>query len=113
MFAQNSNQTRANVYTQAVSGALSSPVLGYGSPRPDPTARAISTNLPFVGTQGQYPLVLFSHGFPGLAAFIGWFAFAFVRTRRCKQGDRDDQHREENCEGAPRAAGGRGAQGAC
>ncbi len=61
---------RAGIYQEAWQGALESPFLGYGGPRP-------STNpfSPAVGTHGHIWTAMFSHGLVGLAlyvAFIGW-----------------------------------------
>jgi hypothetical protein len=52
--------------------------LGYGSPRPS----EVDPSLPQVGTHGQLWLVMYSHGFPGLAFYLGWFAWCFWLTRR-------------------------------
>lgn len=72
------NATRAVIYREAFDRTLQSPLLGFGTPRP-------SFDLvggPSAGTQGQFWLVLFSHGFPGAALFLGWVSFATWRTRR-------------------------------
>lgn len=72
------NAGRLAVYQDAYHGALQSPVLGYGAPRP-------SNNGPLsvsVGTQGQFWNVLFSQGFFGAATFMGWFIWLAWRTRR-------------------------------
>lgn len=73
-----SNQGRTTLYQEATEQVAKSPLLGYGAPRPSKR----NPNLPSVGTQGQFWLVLFSHGVPGAALFIGWFTYAFWRTRR-------------------------------
>ncbi len=72
-----SNEARLGLAAEAGQGVLTSPWLGFGSPRPS----AENPNLPSVGTQGQLWLVLFSHGIPGALFFVGWFAWAFWITR--------------------------------
>ena len=71
------NDTRLALYREAVDRSLKSPVLGYGAPRPSDE----SPGSPSVGTQGQIWSVLFSHGFPGLALFLGWHLWALWHTR--------------------------------
>lgn len=73
-----SDNTRAGLYDEALSRTLESPLLGYGGPRPS----EVKETAPDVGTQGHLWMVLFSHGFPGAALFVGFFAYAFVRTWR-------------------------------
>jgi hypothetical protein len=70
------NVGRMTIYREAFSGALASPVLGNGSPRPSSTLN-IS-----IGTQGQLWNVMFSYGFFALAAYLGWFAYAVWFSRR-------------------------------
>lgn len=73
-----SNQGRSTLYSEAAEGVGDSPLLGYGAPRPSER----NPNLPSVGTQGQFWLVLFSHGIPGAALFCIWMLSALWRTRR-------------------------------
>ena len=70
------NTGRQAVYREAFDGALASPLLGNGAPRPSQTLD-IS-----VGTQGQIWNVMFSYGFVALALFVGWFALAAWTARR-------------------------------
>lgn len=70
-------EDRAHLYAEAFERTAESPLFGYGSPRPSETAGA-----PSVGTQGHLWTVMFSHGFPGAALFMGWLVWLFVRTRR-------------------------------
>lgn len=77
--APHSNEGRLALYTEALTGVEESPVLGFGSPRP-----ASNPNLPSVGTQGQFWLVLYSHGIPGATLFVGWYLWWLWRTRRAR-----------------------------
>ncbi|TFC89107.1 hypothetical protein E3T24_01550 [Cryobacterium sp. TmT2-59] len=72
-----STEDRADLYVEAFTRTLEQPVFGYGAPRPSETPGA-----PSVGTQGQFWMVMFSHGFPGAALFMGWLAWAFFRSVR-------------------------------
>ncbi len=76
---QSDANARAGIYQEAWQGALASPFLGYGGPRP-------STNpfSPAVGTHGHIWTAMFSHGLIGLAlylAFIGWALYSVTRRR--------------------------------
>jgi hypothetical protein len=71
------NESRLTVYEETISRTLASPWFGYGAPRPAETA-----GVPPAGTQGQVWMVLFSHGFIGLALFLGWFLFLVMRSFR-------------------------------
>ncbi|MGH9040191.1 MAG: O-antigen ligase family protein [Acidimicrobiia bacterium] len=75
-----SNQGRTILYKEAAESVQQSPLLGYGAPRPSQS----NPNLPSVGTQGQFWLVLFSHGVPGALLFVSFFAYACWRTRRAR-----------------------------
>jgi polysaccharide biosynthesis protein PslJ len=73
-----SNQGRSILYNEAADSVEKSPLLGYGAPRPS----QVNPNLPSVGTQGHFWLVLFSHGIPGAFFFVAFFVAACWRTRR-------------------------------
>jgi len=73
-----SNEGRSTLYAEAISGAAQHPLLGWGSPRPSD----INPNLPSVGTQGQFWLVLYSQGIVGALFFLGWYVVTLVRTRK-------------------------------
>jgi polysaccharide biosynthesis protein PslJ len=72
------NQTRAALYLETIDRVKSSPVLGYGAPRPSEE----TPGGPSAGTQGQLWMVLFSHGYPGVTLYVGWYLWALWRTRR-------------------------------
>ncbi|HEX7149178.1 MAG TPA: O-antigen ligase family protein, partial [Actinomycetota bacterium] len=74
---QHSNERRESLSEQAVTGALERPLLGYGGPRES----AETPNAPDIGTHGQVYLVLFSHGVPGLAFFLGWWLWVLWSSR--------------------------------
>ncbi|MEO6200348.1 MAG: O-antigen ligase family protein [Cryobacterium sp.] len=78
--SSSSTSDRADLYQETFERTLESPVFGYGAPRPSATEGA-----PSAGTQGQFWMVLFSHGFPGAALFMGWLVWAYIRSIR----DRD------------------------
>jgi polysaccharide biosynthesis protein PslJ len=73
-----SNRTRVSVYKQAVVGVSRSPLLGYGAPRPAEEG----PGAPSVGTQGQFWMVLFSHGIPGATLFVGWYLASLWHSRK-------------------------------
>jgi O-antigen/teichoic acid export membrane protein len=73
-----SDKGRLNRDHEAIQWIKKSPVLGYGTPREapeDPTG-------PSLGTHGQFFLVLFSQGLPGVALFLGWIGYTIVRSGR-------------------------------
>jgi O-antigen ligase len=75
-----SNKGRLEIYGQVIDQVRSSPLFGYGGPR---EAKG-SKYLPQLGTQGAFWLVLYSHGVPGAALFVGFFLAALWRSRRVK-----------------------------
>jgi hypothetical protein len=75
-----SNQGRTTLYKEAINSVSDSPLLGFGAPRPS----VRNPNLPSVGTQGQFWLVLYSHGIPGALFFTGFLVYALGRGRRAK-----------------------------
>ena len=74
------NQTRVTLYGEVLHRVEQSPLLGYGAPRPAED----NPGAPSAGTQGQLWMVLFSHGFPGAALFVGWYLWAVWRTRKAR-----------------------------
>jgi hypothetical protein len=81
-----SDEGRRSIYEGAAEGALQSPILGYGTTRPQDSEA--DTGGRQVGTHGQLWMVLFSHGFPGLALFLAWLLLLYWRTRPADMSDR-------------------------
>ena len=74
----NSNTTRVSVTQQAIAGANSSPLFGYGEPQ----AVTGQGGTPPIGTQGQLWTILYSNGYIATALFIGFFLAVLWQTRR-------------------------------
>jgi polysaccharide biosynthesis protein PslJ len=74
-----STDTRASLYSQSLHTISSSPFFGYGV-----TIESTSTSIydPKVGTQGQFWMVLISHGIIAIACFVGFFLLTVVLTLR-------------------------------
>lgn len=70
-------EDRASLYVQSIEAVSESPIFGYGAPQ-DPA----NPNAPPVGTQGQFWLVLVSHGPLALLCFVGWMLLAWLRSLR-------------------------------
>lgn len=68
-----STDDRGFLYRETLDGALGSPVLGYGAPRP-----ASVEGMPALGTQGQLWTLIFSHGFAAALLFLLFFAWALL-----------------------------------
>ncbi len=68
---------RAGIYQEAWEGALASPFLGYGGPRP-----SINPFSPAVGTHGHIWTAMFSHGLIGLTLYVGFIGWALYNTTR-------------------------------
>jgi polysaccharide biosynthesis protein PslJ len=71
------NASRLSAYDEAWQRTLDSPVFGYGAPR-----RSVNPGAPAIGTQGQFWMVMFSHGFLGAALFLSWFVWVCWRGMR-------------------------------
>jgi polysaccharide biosynthesis protein PslJ len=69
---------RADLYRETFERTRESPWFGYGAPRPSQTLQVS------VGTQGQLWYVMFSHGFVGLALFLGAVWGLAWTTRRVR-----------------------------
>jgi len=75
--SDSSSDSRAGIYQEAWSGALESPVLGWGGPRPSENPFS-----PSVGTHGHIWFAMFSHGFVGLGLYVGWLLKAAYQASR-------------------------------
>jgi O-antigen ligase len=71
-----SNESRLEIYGQVIDEVARQPLFGFGGPQ-----EAQGPYLPPLGTQGAFWLVLYSHGVPGAAFFVGFFVYAFWRSR--------------------------------
>jgi hypothetical protein len=74
-----STDTRASLYSQSLHTISASPFFGYGV-----TINSTSTSIydPKVGTQGQFWMVLISHGIIAIACFVGFFLLTVALTYR-------------------------------
>lgn len=72
-----STEDRASLYAQALDTIPESPILGHAVPQ-----QPANPNLDPVGTQGQFWMILVSHGVGALVCFVGWFVIAFVMSLR-------------------------------
>lgn len=70
-------EDRASLYRQAIETVPESPVFGHAVPQ-EPT----NPNLDPVGTQGQFWMVLVSHGVGAVICFVGFFLLAFALSLR-------------------------------
>ncbi len=68
-------QDRANLYAETFERTLTSPLFGFGAPRP-----SFTEGVPSVGTQGHIWMVMFSHGLPALVLFLLTLAYFFFST---------------------------------
>jgi hypothetical protein len=74
--SDDSNEARSELYVDAWKGALDSPLVGNGVPRPT----NYYENSPPVGTHGLIWYLMFIHGFVGLVLFLGWLGLEVVRS---------------------------------
>jgi len=72
-----SNDTRANLYMETLERSATSPLIGFGTPRPDPS----NPTGPPLGTHGQLWAVTFAHGYIAVALYVSFFLVAFLRAR--------------------------------
>jgi hypothetical protein len=73
-----STNTRLNLYAAVREQVTAAPLLGKGSP----SVKTRVGSAPPVGTQGQLPLLAYSHGVPGLVLFLAFFGYSAVRSGR-------------------------------
>ena len=79
-----SNDSRANLYSEAWHGALQSPLIGNGAPQRAPDA---DPKIPPVGTHGMLWYLMFVHGFVGMALFLTWLGGEVLRSGRVRTAD--------------------------
>ncbi|MER7444382.1 O-antigen ligase family protein [Micromonospora avicenniae] len=72
--SSDTNADRLSLYLEVLRRVRDSPWLGYGAPV---NVDTVSADAP-IGTQGQFWMVLFSHGVPALLCFLTWFVAAAV-----------------------------------
>ncbi|MEV6371119.1 O-antigen ligase family protein [Micromonospora musae] len=70
--SSDTNADRLSLYLEVLRRVRDSPWLGYGAPV---NVDTVSADAP-IGTQGQFWMVLFSHGVPALLCFLAWFVTA-------------------------------------
>jgi len=73
--AADSNETRVSIYLETIHQSAESPMIGYGTPRPNPS----NPTGPPLGTHGQLWAIMFAHGFLALALYLLFFVYGFVR----------------------------------
>jgi hypothetical protein len=71
---------RVLLYSNSLSLATRSPLLGFGSPVSLDTADPLAPPGPSIGTHGSLWTVLTSNGIPALLFFCLWFLYALFRT---------------------------------
>ncbi len=87
-----SNSARSQLAGNAFKGALSSPIIGWGTTRDTvgsdrsiaagASSQCPKCGVPPTGTHGQLYLLVFSTGFVGAALFLSFFGWLFWRYRR-------------------------------
>jgi hypothetical protein len=80
--ADDSNETRGNVYVLAYEGSLQSPFIGHGAPRKIP-----NSTLPPIGTHGLIWYLMYVHGWPALIFFMIWLGIEVVKSARIRGPD--------------------------
>jgi hypothetical protein len=74
----NSNESRGQIYREAIDGIEASPVIGYGGTRPSRS----DPDGPPVGTHSELAFLAFAHGIPALLLFLGWCILTLLRSGR-------------------------------
>lgn len=80
--AEDSNETRSDIYRLAFERSFDSPFIGHGAPR-----RVPNSNLPPIGTHGMIWYLMFVHGWPALVFFLVWLGGEIVRSARIRGPD--------------------------
>lgn len=73
--AADSNETRASIYLATIDQSAESPMIGFGTPRPNPS----NPTGPPLGTHGQVWAIMFAHGYLALALYLLFFLYGFIR----------------------------------
>ena len=73
--AADSNETRANIYLETIEQSARSPMIGFGTPRTNPS----NPTGPPLGTHGQVWAIMFAHGYLALTLYVMFFAYGFLR----------------------------------
>ncbi len=74
--AADSNETRAGIYLETIERSAESPMIGFGTPRPNPS----NPTGPPLGTHGQVWAIMFAHGYLALALYLAFFVYGFIRS---------------------------------
>ncbi len=74
---EDSNETRVSIYEETIRRSAESPLIGFGTPRPNPS----NPSGPPLGTHGQLWAVAFAHGYIAVGLYVGFFLLAFFRAR--------------------------------
>lgn len=69
-----SDETRASIYIETTTQSLSSPLIGFATPRPNPA----NPTGPPLGTHGQLWAVMFAHGIVAMVAYAMIFVRGFL-----------------------------------
>lgn len=87
-----SNDGRGALSAAALEGAVSSPVVGYGSSRSmrgtaksiaiGPSSQCQNCGIGTIGSNGQFWLVVFANGFVGAGLYVSFFLYSAWRYRR-------------------------------
>ncbi|MCP5031432.1 MAG: O-antigen ligase family protein [Actinomycetia bacterium] len=72
-----SNDTRVSIYAETIRYSADSPLIGFGTPRPNPS----KPSGPPLGTHGQLWAIMFAHGYVAVVLYVGFFIGAFLRAR--------------------------------
>jgi len=75
--AGDSNETRSTLYVETIRQALRSPMIGYGSPLPNP----VNPSGPPLGTHGQLWSIMFAHGIFAAIFYCLFFAQGFLTAK--------------------------------
>ncbi|MCU1368826.1 MAG: hypothetical protein JWO77_20 [Ilumatobacteraceae bacterium] len=82
--SEKSNDSRSSLYSEALAGAVDSPLIGNGAPARPADARP---DMPPVGTHGMLWYLMFVHGFVGMALFLAWLGGEVLRSGRVRTAD--------------------------